>query len=180
MFIKATFITCIILAYSFQAFAVGLFKLIATLCAHGLFLEIKNLIKLGRVEYENYMHDVVQGGVGFHITKWELITKLAIWLIFMVSNFQTAFFGFFAAEFFEFYRIYETPTNMVVIPEKFPEDFCETDDVCPICTESPEILVLGCRHVMCGDCLNMLPAKNCPKCRHPIDMALVKQRPVKN
>jgi hypothetical protein len=160
----------------------GCLKLALIFFFHVTFSEVKKLIKLGELGYQNLNMNGILVDLGVPTTKWEWITKRTIYLISMVSNFQTAFLVFFAVEFFELYHLYETPTPTptVVIPEKFPEDFQETDDVCPICTESPEILVLGCRHVMCGDCLNMLPAKNCPKCRHPIDMALVKQRPVTN
>ena len=166
--------TCGVLAGIYPLFALECFlKLIATFYAHTAFLEIKKMHQLGLIEYANYAHAIIQGGVGIPETKCGWITKLIMFLISMVFNLQTAFLCFFT---FDFFRFYETPTDTIVIPEKFPEDFQETDDVCPICTVCPEILVLGCRHIMCCECLNMLPIKNCPKCRHPIDMALVKQR----
>jgi hypothetical protein len=177
-----TYVICVLGVLTYSGIIPGMknaiFIFLLTTLTYTICLELKHCIKLGTTEYRDYTVGVVQGDIiAISATKRDWMNRLVIFLCALLFNFQIGFACFFFVEFFELENLYKTPTPTIVIPEKFPEDFCETDDVCPICTESPEILVLGCRHVMCGDCLNMLPSKNCPKCRHPIDMALVKQRP---
>ena len=60
-----------------------------------------------------------------------------------------------------------------VVPEKFPVAF-QDDKECPACLCTTNLLTLGCCHTICNDCIRLLPDKNCPKCRHIIDMKIVK------
>ena len=187
---KASIITYMIGAFALLAYSGivpgmtnAFFLFLLTHLTYTICLELKNFIKLDTAEFQDYLVGVLQGDIiAISLLTRDWVNRFVIFLFTLLFNFQTGFACFFFIEFFEldhlYDNLYKTPLDIEIIPEKFPEDFCETDELCPICTESPEILVLGCRHIMCGGCLNMLPEKNCPKCRHPIDMALVKQRPI--
>ena len=131
-----------------------------------------DILKLGLVLF---LHSIYRKIKNIETLEWR--AKYVLGLISLYFNLVGVFiiFFLFLVDFGVDLGVNST-RNRVVIPDNFPADFQETDDICPICIESPEILVLGCRHIICKTCLNMLPYKNCPKCRHPIDTALIKIR----
>ena len=56
-------------------------------------------------------------------------------------------------------------------PTDFPKDIKLAEE-CQICLEKPLRLVLGCRHVVCSQCISKI--KTCPICRQEIQISLVK------
>ena len=92
--------------------------------AHCAFLEIKKYIKLGAKEYNEYADNVFQGRVVVPARKREWFTRLGMFLLAVVFNFQISFAVFFAVEFFEFQNLYETP----VVPDKFSNYSQETGE----------------------------------------------------
>ena len=62
----------------------------------------------------------------------------------------------------------------VTFESQFSLDIDVTDE-CPVCLEKAT-LILGCRHCVCGDCLQKLLDNFCPVCRLYIDKQYIKRR----
>lgn len=61
------------------------------------------------------------------------------------------------------------------IPElnHIPQDI-EIQKICIICDSENDIIVLGCRHSLCYQCLHKI-GQRCHMCKHDIDMSLIKR-----
>ena len=76
----------------------------------------------------------------------------------------------------------EIPNDLSVslsnaLPEDFPNEFPKDlpiADTCPVCYTKEVGCILGCRHVICKDCLKKLQERVCPTCRTYIDVSLIK------
>uniref|UniRef100_A0A6C0KQ55 RING-type domain-containing protein n=1 Tax=viral metagenome TaxID=1070528 RepID=A0A6C0KQ55_9ZZZZ len=62
----------------------------------------------------------------------------------------------------------------ITFESQFPIDI-DIVDQCPVCLGNSN-LILGCRHCICGDCLQQLNDNLCPFCRIYIDRLLIKRR----
>lgn len=59
--------------------------------------------------------------------------------------------------------------------ECIPEDISITNE-CSVCGESYRLLICGCRHVICINCINSLCTNTCPVCRKEIIADLIKRK----
>lgn len=66
-----------------------------------------------------------------------------------------------------------TPPQKFVF-ENFPEDI-QISNECSVCVDSVNLLICGCRHVICTGCINRLLEETCPVCRKCIDKDLIKR-----
>ena len=66
------------------------------------------------------------------------------------------------------------PTVSVPLETTFPLDI-DLETLCPVCYKKIDLCVLGCRHVICKQCLFMLPTpRSCTQCRKNIDLELIR------
>ena len=72
-------------------------------------------------------------------------------------------------------RLIQT-TSPAVIPSRknYPEDIPLSDE-CVVCLENNSLLITGCRHIVCSNCMEKINGK-CPVCREPICESLIKRR----
>ena len=56
----------------------------------------------------------------------------------------------------------------------YPKDTPLSDE-CVVCFENDRLLITGCRHVVCSECIVKINGK-CPVCREPIRKSLIKKR----
>jgi len=68
---------------------------------------------------------------------------------------------------------YEFPAQTPKPVEEYPEDN-QVADECAICFEETKLLITGCRHVVCSECI--VKVEKCPVCREPIVKSLIKRR----
>jgi hypothetical protein len=71
------------------------------------------------------------------------------------------------------------PTNEVIMNatsmdySSFPSDPKPTEECC-VCYNTEKLLITGCRHVICFECLQKV-SKTCPMCRVSINLNIVKR-----
>ena len=65
-------------------------------------------------------------------------------------------------------------TDASTEPENYPEDNPLVNE-CVVCFQSEKLLITGCRHIICRDCIGKTN-NTCPMCREHIHKSLIKKK----
>ena len=63
--------------------------------------------------------------------------------------------------------------SAIILPAIIPSDI-SIECICKVCDETTNILILGCRHTICSECITKLHSHTCPICRADINVHLLK------